>query len=281
MKQKYWVPNIITAFGLACGLFVIFKINMIEPGSGTYEVVNSSALLLLLAAFADFMDGAAARVLKAESEFGFMFDSLSDAVSFGVAPVVLMLKSLSLQQASFLSFLAATGCMIYALCGILRLVRFNVKKLKIKGDAKAEIDDKKYFTGLPITAAAAGLVSANLLLFTPYFVSFFNLTPTVRAYILCFVPAVIGYLMICRWKFPSLKSLHCKLPSFHLIILVMIVAIVMLYGVLHYFPLVLAFIVWGYVAVSLVLSLVRKLTGKKFGTLQDFDPEHDDDDERL
>ena len=74
-------PQYITAFGLACGLFVIFKINMVEPGSGIYTVLNTSALLLLVAAFADLLDGAVARAFHAESEFGVMFDSLADAIS--------------------------------------------------------------------------------------------------------------------------------------------------------------------------------------------------------
>jgi len=119
MKKLYLLPNVITAFGLACGLFVIFKINMVEPGKGYYEVMMSSTFLLLLAAFADFADGAVARAFGAQSQFGFQFDSLADSVSFGVAPSVLLLKSLSLQQGSWLSFMTATGAMIYSLCGVL------------------------------------------------------------------------------------------------------------------------------------------------------------------
>ena len=86
MRRVYIIPNIITAFALACGLFVIFKVNMLEPGSGNYQVLHTSILLLLLAAFADVMDGALARAMHAESEFGFIFYSLADAVSFGFAP---------------------------------------------------------------------------------------------------------------------------------------------------------------------------------------------------
>jgi CDP-diacylglycerol---serine O-phosphatidyltransferase len=104
MKKVYLLPNMVTAFGLACGLFVIFKVNMIEPGCGYYEVMITSTFLLILAAFADFLDGAIARVFHAQSEFGLVFDSLADTVSFGVAPSVLLLKSLSLQQGTALSF---------------------------------------------------------------------------------------------------------------------------------------------------------------------------------
>ena len=120
-RQVYLIPNVITAFGLACGLFVIFKVNMVEPGSGKLPAVPSSLLRpFLLAAFADLLDGAIARVIRAESEFGFVFDSLADAVSFGVAPSVLLLKSLSLEQGTGLSFFAVIGAMLYSICGILR-----------------------------------------------------------------------------------------------------------------------------------------------------------------
>ena len=54
------LPNIITAFSLACGLFVIFKMAMLQPGAASYPVVQASVLLLLLAAAADVLDGAIA-----------------------------------------------------------------------------------------------------------------------------------------------------------------------------------------------------------------------------
>ena len=169
MRQVYLIPNIITAFALSCGLFVIFKINMVEPGSGIFHVLNFSALLLLVAAFADLLDGAVARAMRAESEFGVIFDSLADAVSFGVAPSVLLLKSLSLEPGTGLSFYAMIGCMLYSICGVLRLVRYNVKKGNAKGDAEAMAADKKHFTGLPIPASALAAVSANLLFFFPIY----------------------------------------------------------------------------------------------------------------
>ena len=155
MKQAHVLPNIMTAFGLACGLFVIFKVNMVGPGSGTYEFLLSSVILLVIAALADVLDGAIARVMRGESEFGLMFDSLADAVSFGVAPSVLLLKTLSLEQGSSLSFFAFIAAMLYSICGILRLVRYNVKASELKGDELAMAAYKKNFTGLPITAGAA------------------------------------------------------------------------------------------------------------------------------
>ncbi len=276
MKQIYLVPNIITAFGLACGLFVIFKVNMIEPGSGNFEMVQKAALLLLLAALADFVDGAVARAFKAESEFGIMFDSLADAVSFGVAPSVLLLKTLSLHQGSWLSFLAASGAMVYSLCGILRLVRFNVRSTEAKGHIVDMTLEKKHFTGLPIPAAAAASIALNLFFLSPVFIKWVDLSDIVRAVILSCVMIFIGYLMVSRWKFPSMKGLHFKVRSFNLAFLTVVVAIFVLYGIFYYFPIVLVSVSWGYVIIALIIAIIRKVAGKKSKTLKDFEPDDDD-----
>ncbi|MDE3045444.1 MAG: CDP-alcohol phosphatidyltransferase family protein [Verrucomicrobiota bacterium] len=280
MKRVYLIPNVITAFALACGLFVIFKVNMIEPGCGEYEVVYHSALLLLVVAIADFVDGAVARAFHAESEFGFIFDTLADAISFGVAPSVLLLKTLSLQQGTPLSFFAATSCMVYSLCGVLRLVRFNVKTNEAKGNAAQMAEQKKHFTGLPIPAAAAAAVSANLLYLWPVTRGYIECTQISRPIVLTVVMFILGYLMVCRLKFPSLKMLHFRLHSFHLAFLTVILAILFLYGILYFFPFVFAAISWIYIIIALVLSLIRLIAGKKSKTLEDFEPEPDDVDDK-
>lgn len=266
----------ITAFGLACGLFVIFKVTMIEPGSGNYEVILTSTLLLVVAAIADFMDGALARILHAESEFGVLFDSLADAVSFGVAPSVLLLKSLSLEQGTALSFFAMAGCMVYSLCAVLRLVRFNVRAAEAKGNAQLQAAQKKHFTGLPIDGAAAAAVSANLLLLYPLALKWFPIGLEERSIIMASLMIVLGYFMVCRLKFPSLKVLHFKLPSFHLAFSTVILAVLFLYGIIHFFPLILAGFAWFYVILALVLAVIRVIAGKKSKTLEDFEPEPDD-----
>jgi CDP-diacylglycerol--serine O-phosphatidyltransferase len=276
MKRVYLVPNVVTAFSLACGLFVIFKINMVEPGSGYYEVVLTSTVLLLVAAFADFIDGALARFLRAESEFGFLFDSMADAISFGVAPSVVLLKTLSLEQGTFLSFFAATGCMIYSLCMVLRLVRFNVLAAEAKENDQLALANKKHFTGLPAPAGAISALSINLLLLSPRLQCWWTISETDRAIALSTLMIVIGYFLICRLKFPSLKVLHFRIPSFHLVFLTVILAIVFLYGILYFFPFVLAAISWAYVVVALVLSVIRMIAGKKSKTLEDFEPDAED-----
>jgi CDP-diacylglycerol--serine O-phosphatidyltransferase len=278
-RQVYLIPNAITAFGLACGLFVIFKVNMVEPGSGSYHVLFTSLLLLLVAAFADLLDGAIARVIRAESEFGFVFDSLADAVSFGVAPSVLLLKSLSLEQGTGLSFFAVIGAMLYSICGILRLVRFNVKTTQAKGNLEEEAAQKKNFTGLPIPAAAICAVSTNLFFVSPFAKEWFNFADPTLAFILTCIWIVLGFLMVSRWKFPSLKTLHFRVRSFHLVLMTVILAIFVLYGILHFFPIMLFGLTWGYILLGVILSTIRLIAGKKSKTLEDFEPEEEEDTE--
>ena len=276
MKKAVIFPNVVTAFGLICGLFVIFRINILEPGCGDYEVILVSTILLLIATLADFFDGALARAIHGESEFGFVFDSLSDAICFGVAPSVLMLKTLSMAPGTFLSFLCSTASMVYSLCGVLRLVRFNVKSKEAVGDAQLEESQKKHFTGLPIPAAALAAVSGNLLFLSPHFKKWVQLSTDFRAIILASVMLFLGYLMVCRLKFPSLKMLRLKIPSFEKVFAIVVVGVFFIYGLIYFFAIVFALVAWGYILVSLILSLIRFFAGKKSKTLVEFEPDDED-----
>ena len=276
MRKIYLIPNIITAFGLACGLFVIFKINMHEPGSGIFHVLYVSTLLLLAAAFADLLDGAVARAFRAESEFGVIFDSLADAISFGVAPSVLLLKSLSLEQGTGISFYAMLGSLLFSICGVLRLVRFNVKSNEAKGDAQAMAAQKKHFTGLPIDAGALAAVSANLFLASPFVEKYFPLAAETKAIILSSLMIVLGYFMVSRWKFPSSKALHFRVPSFQLVFFTVILAIFVFYGILYFFSIMLTILTWGYILLGWTLSIIRLIAGKKSKTLADFEPDQEE-----
>jgi len=276
-RQVYLIPNAITAFSLACGLFVIFKTNMMEPGAGGYQLLFTSVVLILVAALADVMDGAVARVIHAESEFGFIFDTLADAVSFGVAPSVLLLKTLSLEQGTGLSFFAVMGAMLYSICGVLRLVRYNVKAAAAKGNAEEEAAQKKNFTGLPIPAAAIAAVSLNLFFASPYAHDWLGWSSEMSAIVLITVTIILGFFMVSRWRFPSLKALHFRVPPLHLVVMTVLLAIFFLYGMLHFFPVMLMVLSWGYLLVGWVLSIIRLIAGKKSKTLEDFEPEDEDE----
>ncbi|CCB86664.1 CDP-alcohol phosphatidyltransferase family protein [Parachlamydia acanthamoebae] len=276
MKKIYLLPNIITAFSLTCGLFVIFKMTMTNFGQVDQHILMATAGIMLLAAFADLLDGAVARAMKAESEFGGIFDSLADAVTFGVAPAVIVLKTASLEQGSQLSAFLTIAAMIFSVCGVLRLARFSASAQQARGDEELLAANKKNFTGLPIPAGAAAMVSANLFLASNDFNHYISISLETQAWFLISAFVVLGYFMISRWKFPSFKSLHVRVASFQLVFCIVVAAVLIFYGIVQHFPLLFFILSWTYVLIAWTLSLIRLISGKKSKTLEDFEPEPED-----
>lgn len=276
MKRIHLLPNVITAFGLSCGLFAIFKMVMLDVGGADFHVLTATAGILLLAALADLLDGAVARAIKAESEFGGLFDSMTDAVTFGVGPSVIVLKSIPLLPGTELSFLLTTAAMIFSVCGVLRLVRYNLLAQRAKVDPVLVEAHNKNFTGLPIPGGAAAAVSANLFLISPEFRYFFSISETTRAWIMIGALIMLGYFMISRWKFPSLKNLHIRVASFRVVFLTVIFAALLFYGLLNHFALLFFCCSWIYLGIAGILSLIRLISGRKSKTLEDFEPDPDD-----
>lgn len=275
LKRLQVLPNVITAFSLTCGIFVILKMALVPTVD--VQLLVMMAAILIFAAIADALDGAIARVMHAESEFGGLFDSLTDAVTFGVAPSVIVIKTLSLTEGTDFSYLLTTAAMIYTVCGVLRLVRYNVMHLQMKDDAELIAASKKNFTGLPIPAAAGAAVSMNLMLQTPPFNAWVATGGTVHVVLMVCVLLLIGYLMISRWRFPSLKTLRFRVGSFQAVFLSVIIAVIIFYGILHHFAISLFIICWGYILLASVLSFVRMTTGRRSKTLEDFEPEPEEE----
>ena len=141
MKAKHLIPNAVTLANIALGFFGI-----IAAAHGQFE---RAVLLLFCAALCDLADGKLARALNATSKFGMELDSLSDMVSFGVAPAVLVYLAV-LQP---LGTLGAVVAIIYPLCGAIRLARYNSDVSSI---------GKHTFLGCPIPIAASYLWSMVL-----------------------------------------------------------------------------------------------------------------------
>jgi CDP-diacylglycerol---serine O-phosphatidyltransferase len=265
------LPNLITAFGLVCGLFSIFRMISLSPTEPLFPVLLATGVLMLVAMVADLLDGMVARLIRAETDFGLFFDSLADAVTFGVAPAVIVVKSLSLDPHGFLFYLLLAGAIIYSACGVLRLVRYNVMSLQ-----KREVDQSpsSHFTGLPIPAAACTVVFSNLLLSTVGF-----LTGDQKALILLSIFVVIGYFMISRWKFPSLRALRWRLSLFSMVLTAAVSTVLILYGLLHHFPFTLALLSWTYIITAWVIACIRVIAGRHSKTLEEFEPDPDEEEE--
>ena len=138
LTLRAMAPNAITAAALCVGLTGIrFAI------AGEFE---KSVLAVILAGVLDGIDGRIARLLRAESRFGAELDSLADAISFGVAPA-LIVYLWALQEIPRLGWLAALA---FAICCVLRLARFN---------ARIDLDDQPlksagFLTGVPAPVGA-------------------------------------------------------------------------------------------------------------------------------
>lgn len=246
MKRALILPNMITSFGLACGLFVIFRVAMVTESN--FALLQLLAMVLLLAAFADLLDGMVARAVKGESSFGLTFDSLSDAISFGVAPALLFLSTVKLDGSRFELFCYIGAAMIYTICGVLRLVRFNIKQ-------GIDTEEKyKAFIGLPIPSAAFAFISINLLLNAPFFIDRIPVSLEARGWILSVLAVILAFLMLSKVRFMSVKSFNLKLRPFMIVVLGSLFMVCVLYGFLHNFTLLLLIGVWGYIVSSLIIG---------------------------
>ncbi|MBB6636535.1 CDP-diacylglycerol--serine O-phosphatidyltransferase [Cohnella thailandensis] len=168
------IPNLFTIGNLFLGvLSIILAFN---------DRADGAALLVIIAMLLDGLDGRVARALNVQSEFGKELDSLSDVISFGVAPAFIMYQAAFSTDVS--EALAWIVTAIFPICGALRLARFNV----IEGIPG-------YFIGLPIPAA--GGVLATLALFSQ----------DLNVYLLLLATLALSFLMVSSIKYPNFKKL--------------------------------------------------------------------------
>ena len=134
-KTRYLLPNILTLGGVCLGISSIkFSID------GNFSL---AVTLILFAAILDALDGRIARLIKGTSEFGKELDSLTDFVSFGIAPVFI----LYFWELSTYGKLGWAIALIYSVCCVLRLARFNLTKVENQQDWK-----NNFFEGVPSPA---------------------------------------------------------------------------------------------------------------------------------
>ncbi len=184
------IPNLMTLTALAAGLTAIQM-----AWSDKWE---QAVLAILVAAILDALDGATARLLKAQSEFGAQLDSFSDFLAFGVAPSII-LYSWILQDSGKVGWMAM---IIYAACCALRLARFNLTQKELPAWKKG------FFSGIP-SPAGAGLALLPMIIWfqdARFFEQFAFASPLVGLWTI-FVAAM----MVSRIPTYSTKSI--KLPA--------------------------------------------------------------------
>ena len=193
-----WVPNSLTLCNSLCGFVAIlytlhaheYKYEALVGGGSGMQVFNTVAILIFSAMIFDAMDGFAARILNAASMHGIQMDSLSDMVTFGVAPAVLVVE-----LTNFMYGWKVDGGMTAALyvCGgiylggaALRLATYNVAAMD--GSKK----NPNWFSGMPSPGAAAAL--CVLVFLMPRCGEFFRNYPL----ILPIYAALLGFLMVSK-----------------------------------------------------------------------------------
>jgi CDP-diacylglycerol--serine O-phosphatidyltransferase len=161
------LPTLVTVSNGLLGFSAIHYATRETLGTASLADLERAAWLIAAAMLADMLDGRIARMTRRTSDFGGQLDSLCDVISFGVAPAMLMLRTviMLLRQEVQHGWLArsavgrAVWCIaaVYVACAVLRLARFNVEN---EPDESAHLR----FEGLPSPGAAAAVVAAVLLL---------------------------------------------------------------------------------------------------------------------
>jgi len=185
------IPNLMTIGALAAGLTSIqFAFDM------KWE---QAVLAILIAAILDSLDGATARILKAQSEFGAQLDSLSDFLAFGCAPAII-LYSWILDESGKVGWIAM---IVYAACAALRLARFNLTQANLPAWKKG------FFSGIP-SPAGAGLALLPIIIWVQsphdFFHEYVYASPLVGLWTI-----FVGLMMISR--IPTFSTKMIRLPA--------------------------------------------------------------------
>jgi CDP-diacylglycerol--serine O-phosphatidyltransferase len=230
------LPSIFTIANLFLGIIAILLVFDNRP--------DLAAMMVIIAMVTDGLDGRVARALNVQSEFGKELDSLSDVISFGVAPAFIMYV-VAFQEMGAAGWIITA---IFPICGALRLARFNV----VAGTPG-------YFIGLPIPAA--GGVLSTLALFHA----------DVFTYVLALSMLLLSFLMVSNMRYPSFKKGGIPKAALWIIPIVVIAAVVLavifegLITKLIFIPLVVYALYGLKKNVSPLLRIVRRpLRGKKY-----------------
>lgn len=253
MKQ---IPNLFTLLNLVLGAIAIVfilqtgeTIVIMDDGGATQvnlpEKIWIGALFIFAAAVIDFLDGFLARMLNAHSEMGKELDSLSDVVSFGVAPGMILYQLLRIGFAREeggldVSVVALLPAFIFPAAVAWRLAKFNVSTTQ-----------KYDFEGVPSPAAALVVASFPLIILYRYF----DIQEVfINSWFLYIVILVLSFLMVSRMRFMAMKFTDFSFQKNSLRFILIILA-----------ALAIIFMQWLAVPVIFILYVIVSLISKPAG----------------
>ena len=218
----YILPNLFTTAALFAGFFAIVQ--------GMNDRYETAAVAIFIAMVLDGLDGRVARLTRTQSAFGAEYDSLSDMVSFGAAPALVMYEW-ALKGMGKWGWLAA---FIYCVGAALRLARFNTQ---------LEVADKRYFQGLPSPAAAA-LVAGLIWVMHDYEIKGVDIKWFAWA-----LTVFAGITMVSNVKYYSFKDINLRrsVPFWAVLIIVVAFLVISIHPPLVLFGLFLSYVLSGYV----------------------------------
>ena len=241
----FWVPNFITSLNLAAGSLAVFF--------GIEGQLGWAAIFIVAAAVFDFLDGMAARLLKAYSNIGKQLDSLADLVSFGLAPAAMLFTMLELAlfnknqltfeiEATPIQWVFLFSTLLVPIAGAFRLAKFNL-----------DTRQSESFLGLPIPANA--LFYASLALILEYgskpelnhiILNRFNLLTA----IVVFSALMISELPMFSLKFKNLKWQDNQVRFLFIALCVILFIFLNIYS--------LPLIIVSYILISLLIKILQK-----------------------
>ena len=225
-RAAYALPTLFTAGNVFLGFYAIIELfqaalQMPSNAPATISHFRIASLAIGAAVFLDGLDGWIARATNTVSDFGREMDSLADVITFGIAPAILafvwgvQFVDVAVDRMT-LEYLHRAGYFVtflFLLCGAMRLARFNVQKNPVPSNPGRP--DKKYFVGMPIPSAA-GMVAS--VVYAAESEPLHNWI--ISAAWLCLV-ALLSFLMVSTWRYPSFKGVNLLQPRSPLIVVLL------------------------------------------------------------
>lgn len=245
----YWLPNLFTIMALFAGFYAI-----VQAMGARYE---QAAIAIFVAMVLDGMDGRVARLTRTQSAFGAELDSLSDMVSFGVAPALVVYhwalqdfaatRSVTLLGPWLSTKLGWVAAFVYCACAALRLARFNTN---------IEVVDKRFFQGLP-SPAAASLIAGLVWAMEQYDVY----GPDVR-WLAWGITLFAGLTMVSSLKFYSGKDINLRKSVSFSVVVAIAMGLVFLIAFASTLPEILFLLFSGYALSGYVLWALGAMRGR-------------------
>ncbi len=231
----YWLPNAITTVALFAGFYAI-----VQAMNNRFGL---AAVGIFVAMVFDGLDGRVARLTRTQSPFGAEYDSLSDMVSFGAAPG-LVIYEWALKGMGQMGWVAA---FVYCACAALRLARFNTN---------LGVVDKRYFQGLP-SPAAAGLIAGFV-----WTMWAFNIEPEEVQWGAWALAMFAGLTMVSNVKFYSGKDINLRKSVPFGVVVAIVLAVVAIFQVVDNLPELLFSLFVIYAASGYVMWVVNRIRRK-------------------